>query len=160
MEEEKIPFAKRFTHTAQKSGVTLKLPVDVVVAESFSTSSRRRTVEISNIPQGWHIMDIGPNTSSLFADALKPSRTVLWNGPMGVFEWEPFSYGTARIAHTLAKLDMATTIVGGGSTAEVVSSLGLSQKMTHISTGGGASLELLEGKVPPGIDVLKDKTQI
>ena len=99
-------------------------------------------------------MDVGPRSSELFAEALKPSRTVVWNGPLGVFEWSRFSNGTTRIAQVLAGLKDSTTVVGGGSTAEAVQRLGLTEKMTHVSTGGGASLELLEGRVLPGVTAL------
>ena len=154
VEEDRIPFAENFMRTAQSRGLDLLLPVDVVIADAFSALADHRTAAVSDIPLGWRIMDIGPRTASLFEEALRASRTVLWNGPMGVFEWEPFAQGTGRIAHTLAELDKATTVVGGGSTAEAVASLGLAEKMTHVSTGGGASLELLEGKVLPGVAAL------
>ena len=103
-------------------------------------------------------MDIGPRTVALFEQALSPSRTVVWNGPMGVFEWKPFADGTVRVAEILAGLRHATTVVGGGSTAESVEALGLTDKMTHVSTGGGASLEYLEGKILPGVAALADKS--
>ena len=135
----------------------LLLPVDVVVADSFDKDARRKTVEASAIPQGWMAMDIGPRTSRLFTDALRRSRTVLWNGTMGVFEWAPFAAGTTAVANALAGLREATTVVGGGSTAEAVFSLGLEDKMTHVSTGGGASLQFLEGKVLPGVAALMDR---
>ena len=157
VEADRVPFAENFVRTAQSSGLTLHLPVDVVIADAFSATAHHRTVEATDIPAGWQTMDIGPRTASLFEEALKASRTVLWNGPMGVFEWEPFAQGTVRIAHTLAELDEATTVVGGGSTAEAVAGLGLAHKMTHVSTGGGASLELLEGRVLPGVAVLMGK---
>ena len=101
-------------------------------------------------------MDIGPETADYYAEALKKSKTIIWNGPMGVFEWEPYAQGTIRLANTLASLD-ATTVVGGGSTAEAVQGLGLAEKMTHVSTGGGASLEFMEGKELPGVAALMDR---
>ena len=116
-----------------------------------------QTVDAKDIPAGWMVMDIGPRTAEMFAAALKQSRTVLWNGTMGVFEWASFAAGTRAVANTLAALDDATTVVGGGSTAEAVSLLGLAGRMTHVSTGGGASLEFLEDKVLPGVAALMDK---
>ena len=139
---------------ASDRGVSLILPVDVVVADEFKADARHRVVSTAQIPPGWRIMDIGPRTASLYAEALRPARTVVWNGPMGVSEWAPFASGTTHIAEALAGLDGATTVIGGGSTAEAVIALGLAGKMTHVSTGGGASLEFLEGKELPGVAAL------
>ena len=158
VEEDRMQFAARFVSSAQDSGLSLILPVDVVIADSFSATADSRAVDASQIPMGWRIMDIGPRTVALFEEALSPSRTVVWNGPMGVFEWEPFADGTARVADILAGLRHATTAVGGGSTAESVEAFGLTDKMTHVSTGGGASLEYLEGKILPGVAALADKS--
>ena len=157
LEEERVQFASEFMRTSKDNGLELLLPVDVVIADSFSATASHRTVGITDIPSGWRIMDIGPQTISLFEKALRVSKTVVWNGPMGVFEWEPFAQGTVRLASVLADMGDATTVVGGGSTAEAVGSLGLTDKMTHVSTGGGASLEFLEGKVLPGVAALLDK---
>ena len=154
VEEERTPFAAEFS---RKQDSKLHLPVDAVIADAFSADAAHRRVRADGIPQGWRIMDIGPETGSCFEKALAPCKTVVWNGPMGVFEWKPFSQGTRAVAESLASLDGATTVVGGGSTAEAVDSLGLGGKMTHVSTGGGASLEFLEGKVLPGVAVLMDK---
>ena len=151
VEDDRLPFAADFMKAVQTSGPDLLIPVDVVVADSFAATAAHRTVAAPNIPRSWLVMDIGPETSSLCEEALRRCRTIVWNGPMGVFEWEPFAQGTVRVANLLAGLDHTTTVVGGGSTSEVVDNLGLAGKMTHVSTGGGASLELLEGKVLPGV---------
>ena len=155
VEEERTPFAAEFSRNQDSK---LHLPVDAVIADAFSADAAHRRVRADGIPQGWRIMDIGPETGSRFEKALAPCKTVVWNGPMGVFEWKPFSQGTRAVAEALASLDGATTVVGGGSTAEAVDSLDLGGKMTHVSTGGGASLEFLEGRVLPGVAVLMDKT--
>jgi phosphoglycerate kinase len=160
VEEDGVTFAAGFIHAAKDRRLNLLLPVDVVIADSFSDTASHRTVDVSGIPPAWRIMDIGPRTASLVEDALESARTVVWNGPMGVFEWGPFSQGTVRVANVLASLRGATTVVGGGSTAEAVESLGLADRMTHVSTGGGASLEFLEGKVLPGVAALMDKDAV
>jgi phosphoglycerate kinase len=154
VEDELVPAAGEVIRLAKERGLTLLLPEDIVIAESFSASANHRTVEISGIPRGWRIMDIGPRTASVFEEALSSANLVVWNGPMGVSEWGPFAEGTARIARALAALSGATTVIGGGSTAEIVASLGLDKKMTHVSTGGGASLEFLEGRTLPGVAAL------
>ena len=156
VEDDQIDFAARFVDGARRQGPLVRLPVDVVVADSFSETAGHRVVASSAIPRGWRIMDVGPRSSGLFAQALADARTVLWNGPMGVFEWDFSAEGTRRVAEALAGLSGATTVVGGGSTAEAVGRLGLADKMTHVSTGGGASLELLEGRVLPGVAALKE----
>ena len=157
VEEDRVQFAAQLIRNARRTGPGLLLPADVVIADSFSEAADHRTVGVSDIAPGWQIMDIGPRTASLFEEALRPCRTVVWNGPMGVFEWEPFAQGTARVASILAGLERSTTVVGGGSTAEAVDGLCLAGKMSHVSTGGGASLELLEGKVLPGVAALMDR---
>ena len=157
VEEDRISFAAQFIAGAREKGPDLLLPADVVVADSFSAQAKHRTVAVSDIPPAWRIMDIGPRAVAQFTAAIGLCRTIVWNGPMGVFEWEPFAQGTIAIAKTLASLDDATTVVGGGSTAEAVARLGLADKMTHVSTGGGASLEFMEGKVLPGVAALTDK---
>ena len=156
VEDDQIGFAARFVDGARRQGPLVRLPVDVVVADSFSETAGHRVVASSAIPRGWRIMDVGPRSSGLFAQALADARTVLWNGPMGVFEWDFSAEGTRRVAEALAGLSGATTVVGGGSTAEAVGRLGLADKMTHVSTGGGASLELLEGRVLPGVAALME----
>ena len=156
VEDDQIEFAARFVDGARRQGPLVRLPVDVVVADSFSETAGHRVVASSSIPRGWRIMDVGPRSSGLFAQALADARTVLWNGPMGVFEWDFSAEGTRRVAEALAGLSGATTVVGGGSTAEAVGRLGLADKMTHVSTGGGASLELLEGRVLPGVAALME----
>ncbi len=156
VEDDQIDFAARFVDGARRQGPLVRLPVDVVVADSFSETAGHRVVASSSIPRGWRIVDVGPRSSGLFAQALADARTVLWNGPMGVFEWDFSAEGTRQLAQALAGLSGATTVVGGGSTAEAVGRLGLADKMTHVSTGGGASLELLEGRVLPGVAALME----
>lgn len=157
IEEDRVQFAADFIETAKDKGVQLLLPDDVVVADAFEESANNQVVDVSSIQAGWRVMDIGPRTTSAFEAAIEQSKTVVWNGPMGVFEWKPFAQGTVRLANALANARDATTVVGGGSTAEAVDSLGLADMMTHVSTGGGASLEFLEGKVLPGVAALMDK---
>jgi len=141
-----------------RSGDRLLLPVDAVVADKFADDAAVMTVGVQDVPAGWRILDIGPQTVARFAAALAGARTVVWNGPMGVFEFPNFAAGTVALARVLAGLD-ATTIVGGGDSAAAIQQAGLAGKMTHISTGGGASLEMLEGKVLPGLAALDDKSK-
>ena len=157
MENDQIEDAGELIRTAEARGLNLLLPTDVVVAESFSAHGRRRVVGADEIPPTWRIMDIGPDSASMFERAVSLAKTVVWNGPLGVFEWEPFARGTTRVAEAIASLTDATTVIGGGSTAAVVNALGLADRMTHVSTGGGASLEYMEGKELPGIAALMDK---
>jgi len=156
VEEDKLDFALDLTGKAAKVGVKLMLPSDVVAAESFASGVPFKIVSVSNIPEGSYVMDIGPQTIGSFCAQLRKCKTVIWNGPMGVFEFAEFRRGTEAIARQLAELE-ATTILGGGSTAEAVEELGLADKMSHVSTGGGAALEFLEGKTLPGVAVLQDK---
>ena len=157
VEDGQVGFASEQIKRAAQSGVDLYLPVDAVVASEFRESpSDVRTVRITEIPQGFMILDIGPDTVKLFRESLQASNTVIWNGPMGVFEFERFAVGTKSIAKVVANLD-AVTIIGGGSTAEAVESLGLGADMSHVSSGGGAMLEFLEGKDLPGIAALPEK---
>ncbi len=141
---------------AQGDGRIL-LPVDVVVANAFDANAEMRTVNVESVPEGWRIMDAGPQTVERFRKALVPAKTVVWNGPMGVFEMPRFAVGTVSIAEILANLKDATTVIGGGDSAAAVEQAGLADKMSHISTGGGASLEFLEGKPLPGVVALQDK---
>ena len=138
-----------------QGGDKLGLPVDAVIADAFSAEANSKVVEASEVPVGWRILDIGPSTVKLFEAKLLGAKTVVWNGPMGVFELEPFAAGTRAIARALADLQ-ATTIIGGGDSVAALEQAGLADKMTHISTGGGASLELLEGRELPGIAALDD----
>ena len=154
--EDKVGLAKLLIEKAAEKGVPLLLPSDVVVANRFASDARSTTVSVDNVPTNWYIMDIGPRTIELFEAELRKSKTIIWNGPVGVFEYSKFSKGTEAMANVLAGLD-ATTVIGGGSTAEAVVEMGLADKMSHISTGGGASLKFLEGKTLPGVVVLQDK---
>lgn len=156
VEDDKLDVARELMDKAAKSGVELVLPSDVVVADSFASGVPFKIVSVSEIPEGSYVMDIGPQTIERFATELRKCKTVIWNGPMGVFEFAEFRQGTEAIAKQLAQLE-ATTILGGGSTAEVVDELGLADKMSHVSTGGGATLKFLEGKTLPGVAVLQDK---
>lgn len=155
VEEDKLELAKSLEAKAKEKGVDLLLPTDVVVADKFAPDAEAKTVPIENIPDGWMGLDIGPDSVKVFQEALKQCNTVIWNGPMGVFEFDKFAAGTEAIAHTLADLD-GITIIGGGDSVAAVEKVGLADKMSHISTGGGASLELLEGKVLPGIEALDE----
>lgn len=156
IDKDKVGLAQWLMEKAAKKGVHLLLPSDVVVADRYAPNARTKTVPITGVPSGWYVMDIGPQTIELFAAKLRKCKTIIWNGPVGVFEFPKFSKGTEAIANLLAGLD-ATTIIGGGSTAEVVEEMGLVDKITHVSTGGGASLKFLEGKTLPGVAVLQDK---
>lgn len=156
LDEEKLDYANEMIAKAKGKGVKLLLPVDAVIVKEFKNDTEFKTVPVGEIPDGWEGVDIGEKTRKLFADALKTAKTVVWNGPMGVFEFENFAAGTNAIAKTLADLD-ATTIIGGGDSAAAVNQLGYGDKMSHISTGGGASLEFLEGKELPGVAAVNDK---
>ena len=157
VETDMIGDAGRLIEAAASGRWELLLPVDVVVANEFSEGAVHKTVDADSIPEGWMIMDIGPGTVDAFSAALAQAKAVVWNGPAGVFEWKAFSSGTRRIASVVAGLCGATTIVGGGSTAEAVAKLGLTEEMSHVSTGGGASLDYLSGKRLPGVDALMDR---
>jgi phosphoglycerate kinase len=158
VEEDKLDLARALEAKAKEKGVQLLLPTDVVVADNFSPDANAQTVDINNIPDGWMGLDIGPDSIKTFQAALADCKSVIWNGPMGVFEFDKFAAGTEAIAHTLAAISAkgAITIIGGGDSVAAVEKVGLADKMSHISTGGGASLELLEGKVLPGIAALDD----
>ncbi|EDS78440.1 phosphoglycerate kinase [Clostridium botulinum C str. Eklund] len=156
VEEDKVEYAKEMMDKAKAKGVKLLLPIDNVVGEEFDANTTPVTTEDANIPEGYMGLDIGPKTSKAYADAVRTAKTVVWNGPMGVFEFANFAKGTIAVAEAMAEAD-ATTIIGGGDSAAAVNQLGFGDKMTHISTGGGASLEFLEGKELPGIVALSDK---
>lgn len=158
VETDKLDLARSLMEKAKERGVELLLPVDVVVADRFDKDAQAQTVSIHAIPEDWMGLDIGPESIKAFQAALQGCQTVVWNGPMGVFEFDRFALGTEAIARTLADLTQAgaTTIIGGGDSVAAVEKVGLADKMTHISTGGGASLELLEGKVLPGIAALTE----
>ena len=157
VEDDRLDFVREAVARASEKGVDLITPVDVVVADSFSADAVCRTVNVENVPKGWLILDIGHKTLDTFKREVARGSTILWNGPMGVFEFPSFATGTRELAAALASLDDAVTVVGGGSTAEVVDTLGLSDRLTHVSTGGGASLEFLEGRTLPGVAALMDK---
>jgi phosphoglycerate kinase len=158
VEEDKLELARALEAKAKQKGVAFLLPTDVIVADKFAPDAEAKTVSINEIPDGWMGLDIGPDSVKVFQDALGDCKTVIWNGPMGVFEFEKFAAGTKAIALTLADLTKtgAITIIGGGDSVAAVEQLNLGEQMSHISTGGGASLELLEGKVLPGIAALDD----
>ena len=152
---EALEFASSIMDKGEQRRVPVVLPVDVVVGDKFSADAAPKTVPTNQIPPRSHILDIGPETVALFKDYIKRARTVFWNGPMGVYEFPAFSYGTRQMAQALADSE-ATTVVGGGSTADAVAAFGLAGKMDHVSTGGGASLEFLGGSVLPGVAALMD----
>ncbi len=156
LEADYIDYAKEMMDKAKEKNVNLLIPVDSVVASAYSNDAPFKTVGQNGIEEGWLGLDIGPETSKLYADAIKGAKTVVWNGPMGVFEMSNFANGTIAVAKALAEID-ATTIIGGGDSAAAVNILGFGDKMTHISTGGGASLEFLEGKELPGVVAANDK---
>ena len=156
LDEEGLDLAKNILDLAKEKGVNFLLPVDVVAADEFANDSPHDVYAVDSIPENRMGLDIGPATIKLFSDTLAGAKTVVWNGPVGVFEMENFAVGTRAIAECLAGLD-ATTVIGGGDSAAAVTQFGLADKMTHISTGGGASLEFLEGKELPGIAVIEDK---
>ncbi len=162
LEEDKVETASRIIEKAKLGTIKLIFPVDAVIASEIDEKATTKVVPIDAIPDGMKGLDIGPETIKLFSKELEGAKTVVWNGPMGVFECKPFAEGTLAIARTLADLtaDGATTIVGGGDSAAAVSMIGLSDKLSHISTGGGASLEFLEGKILPGVAILTDKSKV
>lgn len=155
-EEDKLDLAKSILKKAQEKGVKLLLPVDNHVSSEYSNNGEEKMVDSTEIPDGFMGLDIGPKTIEKFEEAVKDAKTVVWNGPLGVCEFDKFATGTKAVATMLSKLD-AITIIGGGDSAAAIEKLGLADKMTHISTGGGASLEFLEGKTLPGIACLQDK---
>lgn len=157
LEADKVDYAKEMIEKAEAKGVKLYLPVDFKTADRFAADAEVVITKDQNIAEGYQGLDIGPKTVEKFVDVVKNSKTIVWNGPMGVFEFEAFAGGTLAIAKAMASLTDATTIIGGGDSAAAVNQLGFGDKMTHVSTGGGASLEFLEGKELPGIAALDDK---
>ena len=155
LEEDKVELAKELIKKAKTNGVALVLPIDIVVAKEFKNDTEFKTVAADSIPADMMGLDIGEETISLFSDVIKEAKTIIWNGPMGVFEMDNFNKGTYAIANAMVHSG-AITIVGGGDSASAVEKAGLADKITHVSTGGGASLELLEGKVLPGIDAISE----
>ncbi|MEY8320778.1 phosphoglycerate kinase [Lachnospiraceae bacterium 46-61] len=156
LEADKVEYAKEMMKKAEEKGVKFLIPVDTVITKEFKNDTEYKTVPTKEIPDGWQGLDIGEKSRELFADAIKSAKTVVWNGPMGVFEFANFAKGTEAVAEALAQID-ATTIIGGGDSAAAVNQLGYGSKMTHISTGGGASLEFLEGKELPGVVAVDNK---
>ena len=156
LEEDKMDLSLELIEKAKANGVEILLPVDVVIADKIEAGVDTEIVDIDDIPVDKEALDIGPKTAKLFAEKIKAAKTVVWNGPMGVFEIKEFSNGTNEVAKALADSD-AVTIVGGGDSALAIEMAGLKDKITHVSTGGGASLEFLEGKDLPGITAIEDK---
>ncbi|WP_062354360.1 phosphoglycerate kinase [Bacillus kwashiorkori] len=157
LEEDKIDLAKQFMEKAKEKGVNFYMPVDAVVAKEFAADAESKVVPIEEIPADWEALDIGPKTNELYRDVVLNSKLVIWNGPMGVFEFDKFAEGTKAVAQALADATDAFTIIGGGDSAAAVEKFHLADKMDHVSTGGGASLEFMEGKVLPGVAALNDK---
>ena len=157
LEEDYKEYAVNMMKKAEEKGVKLLIPIDTVCADDFSNDANTQVVGQGQIPDKWEGLDIGPKTRELFAEAINGAKTVVWNGPMGAFEMPTFSKGTVAVAKAMADLEDATTIIGGGDSASAVNNLGFGDKMTHISTGGGASLEFLEGKELPGVAAANDR---
>ncbi|SCA87872.1 Phosphoglycerate kinase [Bacillus glycinifermentans] len=157
LEEDKIDLAKSFMDRAKEKGVNFYMPKDVLVADDFSNDANTKIVPISEIPSDWEALDIGTETQKTYADVIKNSKLVVWNGPMGVFELDAFAKGTKAVAEALAEAKDTYSVIGGGDSAAAVEKFGLADKMSHISTGGGASLEFMEGKELPGVKALNDK---
>ena len=156
-ELDKLDLAREAMAKAKEKGVKLMLPVDNIIADEFSNDANVKAIQSDQIPDGWEGLDIGPRTIAMFEEELKKAKTILWNGPVGLSEFPKFANGTDSLARLLASMDDCVTIIGGGDSAAAIERNGLSDKMTHISTGGGASLEFLEGKKLPGIECLSDK---
>ena len=156
VEEDKVEYAKDMMQRAESKGVKFLLPVDHIVADRFSAEAEPVVTDNQNIPDGYMGLDIGPKTAEIYKGAISIAKTIIWNGPMGVFEFANFAKGTIAVAEAMSKVD-GTTVIGGGDSAAAVNQLGFGDKMTHISTGGGASLEFLEGKLLPGIEALTNK---
>lgn len=157
-EEDKVPVAKRILEEAEKLNVKVVLPVDLVVASEFAPDAKTKTVDAYNIPDGFQGMDIGRKTIKLFKKEIKKAKTIIWNGPLGVYEFKKFQKGTKKIAKAVAKSN-AISVVGGGDSAAAITEMGYASKVTHLSTGGGATLKFLEGAVLPGVEMLEDKEE-
>jgi phosphoglycerate kinase len=157
LEEDKIELAKTFMEKAKAKGVNFYMPVDAIVADDFSADANSNVVAIEEIPADWEALDIGPKTAETYRDVIQKSKLVIWNGPMGVFEIDKFAQGTKAVAQALADANDTYSVIGGGDSAAAVEKFGLAEKMSHISTGGGASLEFMEGKQLPGVVALNDK---
>jgi phosphoglycerate kinase len=155
VEDEGVELARGVLDKADRSGCRLLLPVDLVVADRFDAAAERRELDGIEVPDGWMGLDVGPRTADAYAAEIAAARTVFWNGPMGAFELEPFAAGTRTVADAVASAD-ATTVVGGGDSAAALAAFGLADRVTHLSTGGGAALELLEGRALPGLEALDD----
>ncbi|SFL82900.1 phosphoglycerate kinase [Salibacterium qingdaonense] len=157
LDEDKLQLAKDYMKKAEENGVNFYMPLDVTIADDLSNEADTRIVNIDNIPSDWEALDIGPKTIDTYTDVIQNSKLVLWNGPMGVFEFDLFSKGTRGVGEALAQADNTYTVIGGGDSAAAVEKFGLADQMSHISTGGGASLEFMEGKVLPGVAALNDR---
>ena len=158
LEADKVELAASLITKAKEKGVELLLPIDTVVTKEFKNDTEFKTISVNEIEDGWMGLDIGSDSIKLFSDSLVGAKTVVWNGPMGVFEMSNFAKGTIGVCESIANLEGATTIIGGGDSAAAAIQLGYADKFSHISTGGGASLEYLEGKVLPGVDAIADKS--
>jgi phosphoglycerate kinase len=157
LEADKLDLANSFIEKAKEKGVNFYMPVDVIVADDFSADANTKVVAIEEIPADWEALDIGPKTAEIYRDVIKGSKLVIWNGPMGVFEIDKFANGTKAVAEALAEAEGTYSVIGGGDSAAAVEKFNLADKMSHISTGGGASLEFMEGKALPGVVALNDK---
>jgi phosphoglycerate kinase len=157
LEADKIDLANSFIEKAKEKGVNFYMPVDVIVADDFSADANTKVVAINEIPADWEALDIGPKTAEIYREVIQKSKLVIWNGPMGVFEIDKFAGGTKAVAHALAEAEGTYSVIGGGDSAAAVEKFNLAEKMSHISTGGGASLEFMEGKELPGVVALNDK---
>jgi phosphoglycerate kinase len=157
LEADKIDLANSFIEKAKAKGVNFYMPVDVIVADDFSADANSKVVSIEEIPSDWEALDIGPKTAEIYRDVIQKSKLVIWNGPMGVFEIDKFAGGTKAVAEALAEAEGTYSVIGGGDSAAAVEKFNLADKMSHISTGGGASLEFMEGKALPGVVALNDK---
>ncbi|MDR6999502.1 phosphoglycerate kinase [Neobacillus niacini] len=157
LEEDKIDLAKSFIEKAKEKGVNFYMPVDAIIADDFSADANSKVVAIDAIPADWQALDIGPKTAEIYRDVIRNSKLVIWNGPMGVFEMDKFAEGTKAVAEALAEAEGTYSVIGGGDSAAAVEKFHLADKMSHISTGGGASLEFMEGKALPGVVALNNK---
>ncbi|GIN70839.1 phosphoglycerate kinase [Bacillus sp. J14TS2] len=157
LEEDKLDLARQFMNKAKEKGVQFYVPQDVIVADDFSENANKKVVSIEEIPADWEALDIGPKTRETYQKVIQESKLVIWNGPMGVFELNAFAGGTKAVAEALAEATNTYSVIGGGDSAAAVEKFGLADRMSHISTGGGASLEFMEGKVLPGVAALDDK---